>query len=118
MQNRRTDRVGLSFCFAINHDGRRSGRGQQGLVRAQRQSLRRANRRLVPCNPSTGSTHAGDRATKSDWAEVTGTGGVAHVSFYQTVKVDFVVVKQGRSLLLDDAVCSGKGSSTSIYVTH
>jgi hypothetical protein len=48
-------------------------------------------------------------------AEVTPNGGIAHVTFDNAIKVDFVMVEQTGNLLVDDTLCTGKASSTSIY---
>ena len=57
--------------------------------------------------------NAGDVVITSD---VTPTGGTAHVDFSNGVKVDFDMVEQSGSLLVDDTQCTGRGASTSIYV--
>jgi hypothetical protein len=49
-------------------------------------------------------------------ADVTPTGGTAHVDFGGGLKVDFIMVEQSGSLLVDDTQCSGRGAATSIYV--
>jgi len=50
-------------------------------------------------------------------ADVTPSGGIAHIDFKNGVKVDFIMVEQRGSLLVDDTQCSGRGASTSIYVS-
>jgi len=49
-------------------------------------------------------------------ADITPSGGTAHVDFKNGVKVDFIMVEQAGSLLVDDTQCTGRGASTSIYV--
>ena len=47
--------------------------------------------------------------------EVTPTGGVAHLTFDNASKVDYIMVQQAGSLLVDDTRCAGGDVSTSIY---
>ena len=48
-------------------------------------------------------------------ADVTPIGGSAHVDFGNGVRVDFIMVEHGGSLLVDDTQCTGRGALTSIY---
>lgn len=50
-------------------------------------------------------------------AEVTSTGGTAHVVFGNVIKVDLIMVEQAGVLLVDDHQCTGGGAATSIYAT-
>jgi hypothetical protein len=52
-------------------------------------------------------------------AAPTQTGGVAHVILGDQfpVKMDLIIVQTDGKLLVDDEICTGGGSSTSIYVT-
>jgi hypothetical protein len=48
-------------------------------------------------------------------AEVTPTGGTAHVTADNGLRMDFIEVEQFGKLLLDDTQCTGGGPSTSVY---
>ncbi|HKC18325.1 MAG TPA: hypothetical protein VKE27_01710 [Candidatus Dormibacteraeota bacterium] len=50
-------------------------------------------------------------------AETSAAGGVTHVTFGGAIKVDYIMVAQNGSLLVDDTQCSVRGMSTSLYVT-
>jgi hypothetical protein len=60
------------------------------------------------CRCSHGSTMAVT-------GEVTPTGGVAHLTFDSASKVDYIMVRQAGSLVVDDTRCAGGDVSTSIY---
>jgi hypothetical protein len=50
-------------------------------------------------------------------ADVTPTVGIAHVDFGTGGNlVDFIMIEQGGRLLVDDTQCTGRGSSTTIYL--
>ena len=47
--------------------------------------------------------------------EVTQAGGVAHMTFDNASKVDYIMVQQAGLLLVDDTRCAGGAVATSIY---
>jgi hypothetical protein len=51
--------------------------------------------------------------------EPTSTGGVAHVALIYSpslhVRIDLVVIRLGDRALVDDTLCTGRGSGTSVY---
>jgi hypothetical protein len=51
-------------------------------------------------------------------ADVTPSGGTAHVVFGNAIRVDFIMVEQSGNLLLDDTRCTNRDASTSIYSTQ